>query len=431
MKKLFIKAIMLTLLFAASANADAKAAPIMEQLASEGIITEFYTQDFEQWEGSDGVISLPAESYEISDNIGRGNSFKLINAEPNSGDKEVSGVLSTTLAAESIIYKQSVYFTDNNTKNKPVTIFRSSAASNNEMFTLQASKNGWFQQKPSNTNLVKYESNIWYDIVYVINFVTKKYDLYINEELCVDDGDFPNMEFNNFKSIYFMKLWDKNVEGEAYIDDIGLYSYIPYPTATLDKTDIAYDEDEIRVNFSAAMNKKTLENAISVKDIDGNIIKTGGELSENSTEYTISFKEVLKPDMTYTVNFDESIASTAEMNITTATLEFTTEAKFADEMLFRCGSEYITDMNGTAGKTVQTLCFVNDTNKDAMLIAALYCNKRMVAVKSSTSLIKIGEQGRINVPLSIPDDGREYMIKAYIWDNAENQTAYAASAELR
>ncbi len=429
MKKFFINALMLTLLLTAvSAYADTEPATIMDKLAQDGIITEYYTQDFEEWEGSDGVIAPPAGFFEIVDNMGRGKSFKLFNTEGT--EPEMSGIFGGQLTAEAVIYKQSVCFSETS-KTKPFAIFRSSASSNNEMLTLRAQSNGEFQLLPAGTSLVGYEANTWYDIVYVLNFVTKTYDVYINNELCADDIEFPNKSFDNFKRIYFMKLWSKNIVGEAYIDDIGLYSYIPYPSATLDKTEIAYDADEINVNFSTAMKKESFENAVTVKDLEGNLVKTDGVLSEDKTKYIISFKEVLKHGMTYTVTLGDSIVSTADMNNTTPELEFTTEPELVDEILFRCGSGYITDMSETAGKTVQTLCFVNDPEKEVMLITALYSNNRMVSVKSSSNLIKIGEQGRVNVPLSVPNDGNEYVIKAYLWDNAENQAAYMVTAELR
>lgn len=431
MKK-HILALALFILIIGASSVNAKAESVMDKLQSEGILESVYKQDFEEWTGSDGQMTLPpSDSYEIVDNMDQGNSLKVKIGPPTTGDKEVYVTLNTTLNGNAVI-KYSVLFGDTDLHRKPLGIFRdsSSTGNGNEMYLLLADKQGRFLRQPSGDNLMSYESGVWYELVYVFNFNTRTYDLYINDTEVVTKAEFTNQAFSNFKRMYLMKMWDNAVEGEAYLDNIEFYSYKAYPSAQLENSNIAYDDDEINILFSSPINADTLENAVSLVDENGNIISTEGVLLEDKINYTLTLKEVLKPSGNYKIKFEQGITSDDGMDLITPEIDFATASPVIDKILFTCSGQDITSMEGTAGLNVTTYCFVNsDTEKDVMIIAGLYCDNRMIDVVSKKAKLKDGR--RINVSIPVPDDGKQYSIKAFVWDGTENQNAYLAEAELK
>lgn len=431
MKKVFLGAALLILMIGAAGGAQAESA--MEQLRAEGIVEEkpVYEQDFENWTGSDGVLTLPsADSVEFVDDRGKGNTLCIQIGPPTTGDKELTGMLPTPPSQNAIV-RYSVLFTDTDLHRKPMGIFRDNSSTGNEIYLLLGDKNGDILRQPSGEKLISYKADTWYELIYVFNFHTKKYDVFINDEKVIQQAPFPNAAFSQVKRIWFLKLWDKNDPGKAYIDDIAVYNYTPYPTAALRSTaDVAYDAENIDIAFSTPIESESVKDAVTVVDQAGAAVLAEGALAENRLDYTLKLKETLRPGETYKICFAPGIISEDEIGLQTESVEFAVKPAVINEILFRCNGKDIESMEGTAGSNVTAYCIAHcEQDTDVMLIAGLYRNGRLAGLVSKKAVL--GDGKRINVSIPVPDDGNDYIIKAYAWDGAENQQAYIAAAQLK
>ena len=429
MKKCILGMTLLIAAFGATAVC-ASAESAMDKLQEQGIVETVYEQDFEAWTGSDGVLTLPpADSFAIVDDAGKGNTLKMHIGPPTTGDKELLATLATPMR-ENAIVKYSVRFADTDLHRKPMGILRDSSSTGNELNLLQGDKSGRFVGQQSGAVLMNYEADAWYEFVYVFNFNTQKFDLYINGEKLIENEAFKNKAFSNIKRIWLLKLWDNTVEGDAYVDDIGIYRYKAFPTAELLTTKVAADADDIKIMFSSPILAETVKDAVSVADAQGNPVSAAGALEEDKMTYTLKLREVLKPAETYKISFADGIISEDEMELQTEGLNFTTKSAVIDEILFRCGGADITEIDGAAGSTVTVYCFVHcEQDANVMLIAGLYCNGRLAKLVSREALLADGKRFNVNIP--VPDDGNKYEIRAFAWDGKENQNAYIAAAQLK
>ena len=429
MKKNILAAALLTLIMGAAVSANAEDVSVMDKLEAEGTLTPVYQQDFEEWTGGDGQLNV---DYDVVEDMGKGKTLKVVC--PPKAESQATVVLSAPIYGNAVI-KYSVYFSENNVKRKILGTIRDSGNKNETFHTLM-NDNGTMLQKPSNAVLGNYLDNTWYDVVFVYNMDTRKYDFYMNDELIVSKGDMLNSDgtlntgIANIGRVSLVGFWQALTETYAWVDDITFYTYQITPTATLLKDTVVYDEDEIKLEFSAPIDSATINNAVSIKDENGNAVKANGTLSENGLSYTLTLKQVLKPSTRYTVSFADGIASKEELPLTTEYLEFATEAAIISEILFNCGGNDMTSMEGTAGKTVSPYCYNNsDTDKEVILIVALFDGNRIVKLSSKQRTLQPGK--RINTGIAVPNDGKAYTIKAFVWDGTENQNAYIATAELK
>lgn len=77
----------------------------------------------------------------------------------------------------------------------------------------------------SSTNLMAYETNRWYNLRIVMNTGSGKYDLYVNDELILEQADFRNKISDIGRIEYYANSAHR---GTLHIDNVQIYQGIPY-----------------------------------------------------------------------------------------------------------------------------------------------------------------------------------------------------------
>lgn len=400
----------------------AYAEDVMEKLSESGTISKVYEQDFENWTGSDGKINLPDVASVEGEDPSQGKYVSLkIGPSYSDGTVELNVMLSDAIVGDAI-YKIKYKFSDTGDHRKILGNFRDSSNNGHEMYFFQADKSGSILQMPEGKEVMKYDTDTWYEFVYVFNYTNKSIDAYINGTKVLDGIPFQNADFMNIKRFWLVKLWDPGVYGEVKIDDVGLYNYAPYPEASLSEKTISYDADEIVVNFSAPVTAKSANGAISLKTKDSDDVLCSGELSADGTKYVFTLGEVLEAKGEYVVEFADGICSENKSPMLTDKIEFSVLPNAVNYINFQTGGNDITTLDGMAGKKViaytRTEC---EAERDVTLILGLYSDNRLVDIISKTK--KLGFDKLINIGLTIPNDGKKYELRAFAWDTLDSQNA--------
>lgn len=407
---------------------------VMDQLEQYYAITPVYTEDFENYSEDEPLNSM----WSVKENCAspgktptdpQGTSL-AVQAGGISGGTEVSLYLTSALSG-TVLVKCDYYFTETD-KHDKVILPMNDKDNRNENNVLEAKKNGTFTSPREGGKVlpVSYETGKWYEIAAVIDTDNRKIDLYINDELVVDNVD-GNPSANGIRRIFAIKQWGESPVDTNYVDNFGIYTLQAYPTAEFSKavagdeevTDaqaVPYKADQICVNLTTPFAADAVDGKISLNQ-DGQPVEFEGALSEDGMTYTMTLKELLKADSAYTIAFAPGITDKAGVGLVTEQLNLKTASNVVSRISLSSDGSAV-----SAGDTVTATAnavYISDApTNEVLLMLVLYKDNRFVQVAYINETIT--EDKELSVSLDVPDEAGNYTVKAFAWDNAADMNAY-------
>ena len=277
----------------------------------------------------------------------------------------------------------------------------------------------------------RFEANVWYDVRFVVNLETKKYDFFRRkqgsesyERVSPEEGyymrDSGTYDYDTYgvKNFYFEATGTMDTDGEKviYCDDIfcGKYDFVSPEAESIYPQDgaenISTELKNIKITFSDDMDASTMDGNITLKDENGTEISFGGR--QEGRNYIMELSDSLNYNTEYTVEISENVKNFLGKAAKNAVYSFKTQkptVKISDPNFEK------TEENSVSCKLTAENMTEND--KDILLVLAAYDEEgyvtsgvyRKMTLKSGTPSFEI------KMETAAADK-----VILYVWDNFEN-----------
>ncbi len=279
----------------------------------------------------------------------------------------------------------------------------------------------------------RFKANTWYDVRFVVNLETKKYDFFRREQgeqsyerVSPEGGyymrDSGTYDYDTYgvKNFYFEATgtMDSDCEKIIYCDDIfcGQYEFEAPEAESVYPADgtenVNTELKNIKITFSDDMDESTLDGNITLRNENGDTVDFSGTLI--GREYTMELSQQLDYDTEYTVEISENVKNFLGESARNITSIFRTQkptVKIGDPT-FATTEENTVSCEFTAEN-------MTENDKDILLIFAAYDSEGYVTSGTYRRMtLKSGTQPfGMKMETSAADAEKVIL---YAWDNFEN-----------
>lgn len=300
----------------------------------------------------------------------------------------------------------------------------------------------------------EYGNNTNYHVKYEFDFDNQTYKITVTNkdanQTVIDNKEYPmragsaakdlaRIDFtitNGYSAELDIDNFSVSVPGPAF-----LAAMLENGTNLRNLTNVSYNTKSINVEFEDVMKLSSLEDSIMIKNMKtGEPVAYSGKLDESGKVYTLTLcEEVFEKGTKYVLTIPESCVSQngAAIGNPENIMFFTEKEDIKVETLKFITKDTKEDISEHYGDLKEFNAFAQISNYNtsysaATLIIAVYDeHNKMISCKTTDNVLsEYGDVVELELGVTLPDDGADYKVNAYVWYGTDNMkpivTGYAS-----